>query len=368
MDDARVDTAVIGGSQAGLAVGYYLRRRRRPFVILDEHPRLGDAWRKRWDSLRLFTPGRYDALPGMPFPGSPGSYPTKDEAADYLEAYARGFGLPVRTGVKVTGVAKVADHFAVSFEGGTVLAENVIVAAGAYHTPRIPPFARELRDGIVQLHSREYRNPSQLQPGPVLVVGAGNSGAEIAIEVARRHQTWLSGRDTGHEPTRAGTLPDRLVTPLLWFLATRVLTVETSIGRKVRDRFVDPPRGIPLARVRRKDFGAAGVERVPRVSGVTAGYPQLQDGRVLDAANVVWCTGFAPGHVGIDLPGLARNGIPAHDRGVVPSCPGLYFVGLPFLYSLSSPLVGGVGRDAGHIVDHIDSIASPRAPQAGSHS
>ena len=170
---------------------------RLPFVILDDNDRIGDAWRKRWDSLRLFTPGRYNGLPGMPFPGSPSSYPTKDEAADYLEAYARKFELPVRTGVKVDKLSKVGARFEVICGEDTLFAENVVVATGAYHNPRVPPFARELDENIVQLHSKEYRNPSQIQEGGVLVVGAGNSGAEIAIELAREPPDMVIGPGHG---------------------------------------------------------------------------------------------------------------------------------------------------------------------------
>jgi putative flavoprotein involved in K+ transport len=361
MSDQQLGTVVIGGSQAGLAVGYHLMQRRLPFVILDDNDRIGDAWRKRWDSLRLFTPGRYSGLPGMPFPGSPSSYPTKDETADYLEAYVREFGLPVRTGVKADKLCKIGTRFEVICGENTLPAENVVVATGAYHNPRIPPFACELDGSIVQLHSKEYRSPSQIREGGVLVVGAGNSGAELAIELGHDHQTWLSGRDPGQEPTRAGSLPDHLFTPIIWFMATRVLTLKTPFGRKVRDNFFDPPRGIPLARVRRKDFAAAGIERVPRMTGVRNGYPVLEDGRVLKVSNVIWCTGFTSDYDWIDLSLRAHNGVPVHDRGIVESCPGLYFVGLPFLYSLSSALVGGVGRDAKHIVDHIESTRLARS-------
>jgi len=347
---------VIGGSQSGLAVGYYLKQRSVPFVILDENDRIGDAWRKRWDSLRLFTPGRYDGLPGMPFPGSPSSYPTKDETADYLEAYAREFELPFRTGVKVDRLSKAGDRFEVGRGEHTLFADTVVVATGAFNTPRVPAFARELDKSIVQLHSREYRNPSQIQKGGVLIVGAGNSGAEIAIELARDHKTWLSGPDTGEEPARAGSRLDHLITPLMWLVATR-LTVKTAPGRKLRDHFIDPPRGIPLGRVRRKDFGLAGIERVPRMTAVRNGYPVLENGRVLEVSNVVWCTGYAPDYEWIDLPLRTHHGLPIHDRGIVESCPGLYFVGLLFLYSLSSALLGGVGRDAKYIVEHIVSTS-----------
>jgi len=352
MNDRQLGTIVIGGSQAGLAIGYYLKQRDLPFVILDENERIGDAWRKRWDSLRLFTPGRYDGLRGMPFPGSPWAYPTKDEIADYLEAYARAFELPVRTGVKVERLAKTTERFEVTRDGQTLFAENVVVATGAFNNPRVPSFARELDQSIVQLHSKEYRNRSQIQEGGVLVVGAGNSGAEIAMELAPHHETWLSGPDTGQEPARAGTRLDHLLTPMMWFVATR-LTVKTALGRKLRDHFLDPPRGIPLGRVRRKDFAPAGIKRVPRTTGVKNGYPLLEDGTVLTVSNVIWCTGYAPDYHWIDLSVPTHNGFPIHDRGIVESCPGLYFIGLLFLYSLSSALVGGVGRDAEHIVDHI---------------
>lgn len=301
MSDQQTGTAVVGGSQAGLAVGYHLGRRGLPFVVLDQHERVGDAWRKRWDSLRLFTPVRYCHLPGMRFPGPRHHYPTKNEVAAYLEAYAREFELPVRTGVRVDRVSRVGDHFEVAAGEEVLRAENVVVATGAYHHPRVPPFARELDDAIVQLHSKEYRNPSQIREGGVLVVGAGNSGAEIAVELAADHRTWLAGPDTGEEPTRAGSLPDRLLTPLMWFVATR-FTVSTPPGRKLRDHFLDPPRGIPLGRVRRKDFADAGIGRVPRVTGVTDGLPVLEDGRVLEVANVIWCTGFRTDYDWLDIP------------------------------------------------------------------
>ena len=359
MSDQQLGTVVIGGSQAGLAVGYYLKQHGLPFVILDENDRIGDAWRRRWDSLRLFTPGRYDGLPGMPFPGSPSSYPSKDAVADYLEAYARKFELPFRTGVTVERLSKAGDRFEVRAGQHTLFADNVVVATGAFNTPRVPAFARELDQRIVQLHSKDYRNPSQMQKGGVLVVGAGNSGAEIAMELAPHHQTWLSGPDTGQEPTRAGSHLDHVFTPLMWLVATR-LTVNTALGRKLRDHFIDPPRGIPLGRVRRKDFAPAGIERVPRVSAVRDGCPVLANGRRLEVANVIWCTGYAPRYDWIDLSLDIHNGFPVHNRGVVESHPGFYFVGLIFLYSLSSALLGGVGRDAKHIVEHIVSTRPVR--------
>lgn len=350
-----IDTVVIGGGQAGLSAGYYLQRHGRSFVILDANERVGDSWRNRWDSLRLFTVARFDALPGMPFPAAPTHYPSKDEMADYLAAYAAHFELPVRNGVRVDRLEKKDARFVVHAGAETIEAHQVIVATGFDNRPSVPGFADELGDEIVQLHSKQYRNPSQLQEGPVLVVGAGNSGAEIAVELAEAgHETWISGRDVGQEPTRAGSLPDKyLFTPLMWFVATRVITVDRSIGRKLRSELLDPPKGVPRGRVFRKDIDAAVVEWVGRVEGVRDGLPLLEDGRALEVDNVVWCTGFTPGYDWIDLPLPDRHGVPLHERGVVESIPGLYFLGLYFQHSLASPLVGGVGRDAEYVVEHL---------------
>jgi putative flavoprotein involved in K+ transport len=264
----------------------------------------------------------------------------------------------VRTSVTVDRLSTEGDRFVVTAGDLRLRADNVVVASGAYHTPRVPPFAAKLDPTIVQMHSSQYRNPSQLREGGVLVVGAGNSGAEIAMEVSRHRKVRLSGRDTGQEPTRAGSLPDRLLTPVMWFLASRVINVRTPIGRKVRDRFVDPPRGIPLGRVRRKDIPAAGIDRVPRTADVRDGYPVLEDGRVVEVSNVIWCTGFVTDFSWIDIPIFRENGLPVHERGVVEGRPGLYFMGLLFLSTLSSALVGGVGRDAEHIARHIMSTRS----------
>ena len=360
-----IDIVVIGGGQAGLSVGYHLARRGASFVVLDANQRIGDSWRKRWDSLRLFTPADFDGLAGMRFPASPNAFPTKDEMGDFLEAYAARFRLPVRTGVRVERLSRLGDGFLV--EAGTTRyrARDVVVAMANYQQPRVPSFARGLDPAIVQLHSSQYRNPAQLNDGGVLVVGAGNSGAEIALELARAGQpTWLSGRDVGQIPFRIDGLPARLLLRRLVLrgIFHRVLTVSTPIGRKVRPKVL--AKGTPLIRVKSKALAEAGVARVGRTEGVRDGRPLLADGRVLDVANVVWCTGFDPGFSWIDLPVLGSNGEPMHERGVVGSAPGLGFVGLHFLYAMSSTMIHGVGRDAEYLAERIAARNGLRAPRS----
>lgn len=359
-DVEHVQTVVVGGGQAGLAVGYSLARRGLPFVILDAHERIGDAWRNRWDSLRLFSAARYDGLPGMPFPGQADSFPTKDEMADYLEAYVARFELPVRTRVRVNRLRKRGDRFELSAGAMRFEADNVVVAMGSHQVPWVPPFADRLDPGIVQLHAAVYRNPSQLRDGSVLVVGVGNSGGEIALEVAVGHPTALSGKEVGHVPFRIeSALARRVVLPLLFlFIAHRVLTVDTPIGRRMRPKLL---HGQPLVRVKPRDLAAAGIQRVPRVVDVHGGLPLLEDGRTLEVANVIWCTGYRPAFSWIDLPVFdeARHE-PMHYRGIVSAEPGLYFVGLSFLYAMSSGFLPGVGRDAEHVAKAI--LAREREP------
>ena len=345
------DTLIIGGGQAGLALGYHLKRRNRRFVILDANERIGGSWRTRtWDSLRLFTPARFDGLPGLPFPAPGSSFPTARETADYLEAYAERFELPVLSSTRVDRLAKADGRYVAECGERRFSADNVVVATGFYGEPSVPAFARELDPRIVQMHSSEYRSPAQLQPGDVLLVGAGNSGADIAMELASTHRTWLSGRDKGQIPFRIESARARIAVPVLWLTASRVLTVKTPIGRKVRPHVLE--NGAPLIRVKSEDLRAAGVQRVPKTVAVRGGLPVVEDGRVLDVASVIWCTGFRHDFAWVDMPVFGDDAQPVHARGVA-SEPGLYFLGLDFLYSFTSENVGGVGRDAKYIAKHI---------------
>jgi putative flavoprotein involved in K+ transport len=351
----RYDTIVVGGGQSGLAAGYHLARRGHDFVILDGSERVGDSWRGRWESLRLFTSARYDGLPGRPFPAPPHYFPTKDEMADYLADYAAHFALPVRSGVRVDRLARSDERFELSAGDRRYEADNVIVAMANYQEPWQPAFAAELDPAIRQIHSSAYRNPGQLYPGSVLIVGAGNSAAEIAKELAPRHSVVVSGRDTGRVPFRIdGPAGRLLLVPLtLRGVFMRVLSVDTPIGRAARPKVLG--RGGPLIRTKRSHLDDAGVRFAGRTVGVQDGRPLLEDGRTLDVENIVWCTGFRPGFERwIELP-IHEEHEPRHDGGIARDQPGLYFVGLHFLRSLASVMIHCVGRDAGHIVRAIES-------------
>lgn len=355
----RVQTVVIGGGQAGLSVGYHMARRGLPFTILEAADRIGDAWRYRWDSLRLFTPARFNGLNGMRFPAASWAFPTKNEMADYLEAYAAKFNLPVRTGVRVDRLTRHGDGFHITAGDTVIEADNVIIAMANFQKPRVPSFARDLDPSIVQLHSSEYRSPAQLREGGVLIVGAGNSGAEIAMEVSRTHRTRMAGRDTGHLPFRVNSIAARFITPiLLRIVFHRLMSLATPLGRRMRRKVL--AIGGPLIRVKPSDLEAAGVERMPKVTAVRDGLPVVGEEEVEDVANVIWCTGFHPGFDWIDIP--VHGAIePTHERGVVPAVPGLFFVGLHFLSAMSSVMIHGVGRDAARIADLVAERVRTRA-------
>jgi putative flavoprotein involved in K+ transport len=346
-----LETVIIGGGQAGLAMGYELQRRGLSFVILDAQDRVGDAWRVRWDALRLFTPAFVDGLPGMPFPAPAWSFPTKDDMGDYLERYAEHFDLPVRTGTPVEGLSKEGDRYVLTTSDRRVEADRVIVATGANRVPKVPAFAPALDPWILQMHSAEYRNPSQLREGNVMLVGVGNSGAEIALELSRTHRVLLAGKPSGQIPVRHGSRRSRPFFHVFRFVGHHVLTRRTPIGRKLLAKL--ETKAAPLIRVKWKDLAAAGVELLPRVAGVRDGLPLLEDGRVLEIENVIWCTGFRQDFPWIDLPIFDEEGRPRHERGVVPSEVGLYFVGLVGQYSLSSDVLPGTSRDPGYIASVI---------------
>ncbi len=346
----QVETVIVGGGQAGMAVGYYLGQLSRSFLILDANERPGDSWRQRWDSLQLFTPAYLSDLPGLDFPGPRTRCPSKDEMANYLETYAARFDLPIRSFTRVQSVTKIKNGFLITADDCRFEADNVVLATGGYQAPYVPDFANQLDASIVQLHSSEYRRPEQLGEGDVLVVGAANSGAEIALELAASHRTWLSGPHPGNEPARPGSRVDRLLTPPFWFFISRVASVTNPIGRRMRPQML--AMTLPLGRLRPKDLAAAGGVRLPRTIAVRDGRPVMEDGQIADTGNVIWSTGYRASYDWVSLDIFGQDGRPLHDRGMTAE-PGCYFIGLFFLTSLASSLVGGVARDAGYIARHI---------------
>lgn len=352
-----IDTVVIGGGQAGLAIGYHLVQEHRDVVILDAYDRVGDAWRLRWDSLRLFTPAKFDGLPGLPFPGDRLGFPTKDEQADYLEAYASHFRLPVETGVLVERVGRTRAHFVVEAGERRWEAWNVVLATGGCHEPRVPEFAGRLAAAVLQLHSSDYRSPAQLRPGPVLVVGIGNSGAEIALDVSGSHATTIAGTPTGELPVRHGRAAARFVFPVVRFAGLHVLTFGTPIGRRVLSKLSH--RAAPLIRTKRADLDAAGVTRVGRVVDIRDGKPVTDDGREVDVANVIWCTGYRDDLTWVDLPAFDDDGSLRQHRGVVESVPGLYALGREFMYAITSGTLPGVTRDSAYLARRMRRAPDP---------
>jgi putative flavoprotein involved in K+ transport len=359
------ETVIVGAGQAGLATAQRLRKRGRDCVVLDHNSRVGDNWRRQWDSLRLYSPAKFDGLPGMKFPADPWSFPTKDDVAAYLEAYAGRWELPVRLDTRVGGLARdQGEGFVVTTDAGSIHCDNVVVATGTFgRAPVIPDFATELDPEILQLHSSEYRRPGQLRDGPVLVVGASHSGTDIAYELVSSRPTTLVGRDCGEVPIRLESRLMPLAFPLLMFAWRHVLTRRTAMGRKemAAIRF----HGGPRLRVKSVDLEERGVVRdEARVEGVRDGLPMLADGKTVDAANVIWATGFRQAFDWIDLPILGADGWPREHRGVADDVPGLYFCGLSFQYAFSSMLLAGAGRDAEYVVRHISERTPRRDHQA----
>ncbi|UUP15616.1 flavin-containing monooxygenase [Nitratireductor thuwali] len=349
----RHDVVVIGAGQAGLSVGYHLKRKRIDHVILEGAPRVGDVWRNRWDSLRLFTPAKFDSLDGYRFPAHKDTFPTKDEMADYLEAYAVKFDLPVRVNEPVERLYKANGRFRLETTDRVYEADRVVVAAASYQKPRLPAFANDLDEQVFQMHSHEYRNSAQVPDGPVLLVGAGNSGAEIAMDLARTHQVYLSGRNVGHIPFDiAGFMGRKLLVRLvIRGIFHRVLTMRTPMGRKFRSKMHG--HGMPLIRTRPGQIERAGVRRIGKITAIRDGKAVSDDGKAVPFESVIWCTGFHSGFDWIDLPVLDDHGEPRQRFGKATDMDGLYFAGLHFQYAVSSTMVAGVGRDAERVAGWI---------------
>jgi putative flavoprotein involved in K+ transport len=357
--ERRTGTVVVGGGQAGLVMAYYLKRAGQDFVVLEGDARVGDVWRRRYDSLRLFSVPRYASLPGWRIPID--GFPTRLEMADYLEQYVARFELPVHTGVRVEQVDRDGDTFVVETNEGSYRADRVVVATGGHHRAKTPAFASELAPNIRQLHSVEYRNPSQFAPGGVLVVGAANSGTDVALDAAAAgHPTWIAGRHPGQVPVDIGSRRGKAVVPLIMFVFKHVLTLRTPMGRKARAKSLH--QGVMLVRNKLADLDAAGVHRLGRIAAIHDGRPMTDEGPVPEVATVVWCTGSVADHSFLEPAAFGADGLPDQRRGVG-AIPGLYFLGLEFQFALASGTIQGLDRDARYLMRQMR-----RTPKSTGHA
>ena len=357
LDDA-LDVVVIGAGQAGLALGYHLAQQGKRFALLEAAGEVGHSWRTRWDSLRLFSPAQYDSLPGMAFPAPHDSHPTKDDVADYLAAYATQFDLPVRLNSPVHGVERIADGtFEVLTATATLHARQVVVATGPFQTPRIPELAATVDSGVVQLHSAQYRNPAPLRGGRILVVGAANSGLQIAAELAPHCAVTVA---VGSTPTQ---LPQRIAGRDLFFWLVKsgffAVPADSRIARRLRER------GDLVIGTRSRDLRARGVSFRPRLTGFTGNSAHFADGTHSSVDAVVWATGFTCDYSWLKVPGVVEEaGAVVHEEGVSP-VPGLYFIGLPWQTSRGSALLGFVGADAARLSQRMHHDAVTARPPVG---
>ncbi|GAB3309639.1 NAD(P)/FAD-dependent oxidoreductase [Geodermatophilus aquaeductus] len=342
------DVVVVGGGQAGLAAAWHLRRQGLRFLVLEAAAELGHTWRTRWESLRLFTPAEHDALPGLPFPAPAGTYPGKEAVAEYLRGYAAALDLPVELGARVTGLQRTDGGFRLSTADRTYTARQVIVATGPFQTPFVPPLAAGLDDSVTQLHSAAYRSPDALPAGPALVVGGGNSGFQIAAELAAARPVELS------VGAAYPALPQRLLGRDLFWWLTRLglmrVTANSRLGRRMRSQET-------LIGSSRRGLQRTGVRFRPRLVEAAGRTVRFADGTSREVGVVVWATGYRPDHSWIDVPGVLRDGRVVHARGIS-DVPGLYFLGLPWQHTRGSALLGFVADDAAHVAAQVGRTAA----------
>lgn len=338
------NTIIIGGGQAGLAAAHHLQKRKKDFVILEASPEVGHSWKNRYDSLKLFTSARYNSLPGLRFPGNQDRFPTKDEVVKYLKDYASTFQLPVSFDTRVLSVNKAGDSFLVSTTRGLLRARNVIVCTGAFQKPFIPSFSEQLSPSILQLHSSVYSRPSQLKEGDTLIVGGGNSGVQIAEEILEE-----VGKAYFSFSGSLKAMPNNKLTQFLVFgCGLASASISSPIGNWLRNR-PEPVMGTNLKEL----FANSGLGLVGRTIGGNGNDVFCENGTLDSIQNVIWATGFKPDFSWIGADIFNKAGYPEHVRGVT-RMEGLYFLGLPWMYSRFSGLLGGVGKDAAYIVNHLN--------------
>jgi putative flavoprotein involved in K+ transport len=359
MTDA-MDVLVIGGGQAGLVMGYHLAERGHRYLIVDAGTEIGHVWRSRWDSLQLFTPAQFDNLPGMPFPAAKDTYPGKDDVADFLQAYAARFQLQVQLNTTVESLTSSDDGYVVTSGRDDVRARQVVVATGPFHTPFVPPIAKDLDPEVTQIHSVDYSRAQTLPAGKILVVGAANSGCQIALELSATHTVELAVGE------RIPTIPQRPLGRDVWWWASGLKLDRVTAGSRLGKRLAERDQvigGGPRQLAKRH-----GVRIRARATMATGRTVTFADGTAAEFDAVVWATGFKANHAWIDVPGIMdEQGRILHQRGVTPS-PGLYMLGLTWQHTRTSALLGWVGSDASYLADQIASHSDESRSRRAIHT
>ena len=405
MDIRRIDTVIVGGGQAGLAMSYYLKRQKRRHIVLERAPRIANAWRnQRWDSFTLVTPNFQVRMPGAEYRGNdPYGFMPLAEVVKYFDDYVERFSLPVRCAVEVLCVEKNGQAYLVRTNEGNYEAENVVIATGLYQSPKKPKFAEKIPSRILQIHSMEYRNPSSLPAGAVLVIGSGQSGVQITEELYQSGRTvFLSIGSAGRVPRRYrgkdindwfaqmgmfDTTVNELSSPEAKFAPHPQISGKNGgeslnlhrfsrdgvilLGhvRDARDGklIIAPDTKETLAKVYQFEIDAlekiddyidrtglkAPVQTIP---GLSDGYAQSLitdlDLRACGISTLLWATGYNFDFSLVKLPVVGRDGYPIQKRGVT-AYQGLYFLGIPWLHSRKSGILFGVGDDAAYLAERI---------------
>jgi putative flavoprotein involved in K+ transport len=342
-----LDFIVVGAAQAGLSISYYLQKLGKNFIIVDKEDEVGASWLNRWDSLTLFTPTEFNHLPGLKFPAPKGHYPNKYEVADYFKLYAKEFNLPIKLNTFIEKIEKKEGRFIITHKNGSYEAKNVVIATGPFHIPYTPPCSEDIADDIFQIHSNYYKNPSQLNPGPAMVVGAGDSGFQILDEVSsdKERKTYYSGE------TNIATLPQEILGKTLWWWFTKTgflsFSKNSFIGKKI-NHSRQPVIGTDVKEILNRN----NVIPVGRTNDAHQEQIETEKETINDIKNIVWATGYRPNFSWIKGLELTPEGYPNHKRGIS-SMKGLYFIGLPWLHTRGSATLGGIKKDAKYLKKYI---------------
>jgi len=342
-----LDFIVVGAAQAGLSISYYLQKLGKNFIIVDKEDEVGASWLNRWDSLTLFTPTEFNHLPGLKFPAPKGHYPNKYEVADYFKLYAKEFNLPIKLNTFIEKIEKKEGRFIITHKNGRYEAKNVVIATGPFHIPYTPPCSEDIADDIFQIHSNYYKNPSQLNPGPAMVVGAGDSGFQILEEVSsdKERKTYYSGE------TNIATLPQEILGKTLWWWFTKTgflsFSKNSFIGKRI-NHSRQPVIGTDVKGI----LNRSNVIPVGRTNDAHQEQIETEKETINDIKNIVWATGYRPNFSWIKGLELTPEGYPNHKRGIS-SMKGLYFIGLPWLHTRGSATLGGIKKDAKYLKKYI---------------